>query len=408
MKVCIARAIALSVLLHGAAAAAVAMNSNRAVAFGPQNCVSLTRSDAGSCVLATDCGAADLSKTEFAFDCVGRDGIVRHSFGNGGFDSNEEFDTEVKCDRCDKISAEDVMATNVEKPAAEAAPVPPKPVQRATLKVEVPQAMPASVVFKAKSRQTVKTEAKAEKKAKVWPFSDKEWKQITGGSEKKDEAARYGPDGCVSTWKSPENHCIMQTKCKDVDISKYEFGLVCVDKVGSPVRHLFGKDSFDEEETFESTDAGSSETYPMEAGQIRKGGFIMIKDKPCKVIEVTSSKTGKHGHAKCHFVALDIFTGKKVEDLVPASHTTRVPFVKKLTFQCMDVDSEGFVSCMDEDGNVREDLKLPNVMAQKPPNGDEVSARIMELLEAGKDFYIIVQQACGTEMIMDTKVMTGD
>jgi len=252
MKVCIARAIALSVLLHGAAAAAVAMNSNRAVAFGPQNCVSLTRSDAGSCVLATDCGAADLSKTEFAFDCVGRDGIVRHSFGNGGFDSNEEFDTEVKCDRCDKISAEDVMATNVEKPAAEAAPVPPKPVQRATLKVEVPQAMPASVVFKAKSRQTVKTEAKAEKKAKVWPFSDKEWKQITGGSEKKDEAARYGPDGCVSTWKSPENHCIMQTKCKDVDISKYEFGLVCVDKVGSPVRHLFGKDSFDEEETFDT------------------------------------------------------------------------------------------------------------------------------------------------------------
>ena len=91
----------------------------------------------------------------------------------------------------------------------------------------------------------------------------------------------------------------------------------------------------DEDETFESTDAGSSETYPMEAGQIRKGGFIMIKGNPCKVSDVSTSKTGKHGHAKCHFVAIDIFTGKKMEDLVPSSHTTSVPFVKKEEFQCM-------------------------------------------------------------------------
>ena len=66
-----------------------------------------------------------------------------------------------------------------------------------------------------------------------------------------------------------------------------------------------------EDETFETTDAGSSHTYPMEAGQIRKGGFIMIKGNPCKVSDVSTSKTGKHGHAKCHFVAIDIFTGKK-------------------------------------------------------------------------------------------------
>ena len=72
-----------------------------------------------------------------------------------------------------------------------------------------------------------------------------------------------------------------------------------------------GDDAADE--TFESTDSGSSHTYPMEGGQIRKGGYIMIKGRPCKVSDVSTSKTGKHGHAKCHFVAIDIFTGKKME-----------------------------------------------------------------------------------------------
>jgi translation initiation factor 5A len=161
------------------------------------------------------------------------------------------------------------------------------------------------------------------------------------------------------------------------------------------------------DETFESTDAGSSHTYPMEGGQIRKGGYIMIKQRPCKVSDVSTSKTGKHGHAKCHFVAIDIFTGKKMEDLVPASHTTSVPFVKKEEYQCLDADEDGFVTVMTAGGDTRADLKLPSEMQPEPPGAMELSNKIRELLAAEKDFYVIVQQACGTEQIMDTKVMTN-
>merc|ERR1740117_2417602 len=66
------------------------------------------------------------------------------------------------------------------------------------------------------------------------------------------KAAKYGPGNCVETFKSTEGHCIMKTNCKQDDIKKYEFGLVCVDKIGVPVRHIFGKDSFDPKETFDT------------------------------------------------------------------------------------------------------------------------------------------------------------
>ncbi|KAH8074720.1 eukaryotic translation initiation factor [Aureococcus anophagefferens] len=43
-------------------------------------------------------------------------------------------------------------------------------------------------------------------------------------------------------------------------------------------------------EGFETADAGASETIPMEAGQIRKGGYICIKNRPCKVVSVSTAR----------------------------------------------------------------------------------------------------------------------
>ena len=36
---------------------------------------------------------------------------------------------------------------------------------------------------------------------------------------------------------------------------------------------------------------------------------LLCQNRPCKIVEMSTSKTGKHGHAKVHLVALDIFTG---------------------------------------------------------------------------------------------------
>ena len=75
---------------------------------------------------------------------------------------------------------------------------------------------------------------------------------------------------------------------------------------------------------------------------------------------MSTSKTGKHGHAKCNFTAIDIFTGKKYEDIIPSTHTAHVPFVVRKEYSLVDISADDFCSLMDDEGNCREDVKLPD------------------------------------------------
>ncbi|KAG1665640.1 hypothetical protein FOA52_011234 [Chlamydomonas sp. UWO 241] len=156
-----------------------------------------------------------------------------------------------------------------------------------------------------------------------------------------------------------------------------------------------------ENETFESAGAGASLTFPQQAGTIRKNAFIVINGKPCKVSDVATSKTGKHGHAKCHFTAIDIFTGKKYEDLTPSSHNCDVPNVYRTEYTLIDINEEGFVSLMLENGDTRDDLALPS----GTEDADKLAKDLKIDFEEGREILVTVTKAMDFEMISARKIV---
>lgn len=226
----------VTLLCASAFGAAVEVQRQRAVAhrdrttssqqvFGPSGCVSLRLLPAtSSCELSTHCDGHDLSKVEFAFTCfLAADGgtMVRHSYGHGGFDEREQFDTGVNCDKCmlavpapgdNGHAARSIKPhrRSMTRPAAHA---------RAAREAAVPRAQPVLANL---------------------------------GQEVRGPRDRFGPSSCISTYLGNSFTCFVETACAGVDMTGYEYAIVCVDGDGSPIRHTFGTDSFDPEETFDT------------------------------------------------------------------------------------------------------------------------------------------------------------
>jgi len=145
---------------------------------------------------------------------------------------------------------------------------------------------------------------------------------------------------------------------------------------------------------FAQASAGASTTFPMQCSALRKNGHVVIKGRPCKIVEMSTSKTGKHGHAKVHLVGIDIFTGKKLEELCPSTHNMDVPNVTRNEYTLLYLD-DGFLHLMGSDGQEKNDVKLPEDAT--------ISQKIKSSDDEGKELVVTIISAMGEEACIAVK-----
>jgi len=74
-----------------------------------------------------------------------------------------------------------------------------------------------------------------------------------------------------------------------------------------------------------------------ELGELREGSYIVIDGEPCKIVEMSRAKTGKHGSAKVHIVAIGMFTGSRKTLVAPSDQRVEVPIIEKRTAQVLAI-----------------------------------------------------------------------
>jgi len=109
-----------------------------------------------------------------------------------------------------------------------------------------------------------------------------------------------------------------------------------------------------------------SVTYA-ELGDLRVGSYLIIDGEPCRVVEISKAKTGKHGSAKAHVVAISIISGVKKTLVAPVDTRVEVPIIDKRVGQVLAV-SEKNIQIMD--------MESFETFEAEPPKNEDLIKRI--------------------------------
>jgi len=149
-----------------------------------------------------------------------------------------------------------------------------------------------------------------------------------------------------------------------------------------------------EEFEIHHADAGSEEKSSIPVNKLKKGGYVIIEDRPCRVVDIAKSKTGKHGHAKASIAGSDIFTGRRYETHLPTSHDIEIPFVDRSEYALLNIDGK-HTQLLALNNEIREDVEMPV--------DEEMFKRVTELFATGDEVLVTVLSCNSESAIIDCK-----
>jgi translation initiation factor 5A len=118
---------------------------------------------------------------------------------------------------------------------------------------------------------------------------------------------------------------------------------------------------------------------------IKKGSFLVIEGKACKVNDVQVSRPGKHGHAKYRIVAIGLIDEKKYDVVMPHCDV-EVPIIEKKGAQVMSIAGDT-ANVMDLETYETFDLPIPEELKGQVTEGCNVlyweimSQRVMKQIK---------------------------
>lgn len=109
-----------------------------------------------------------------------------------------------------------------------------------------------------------------------------------------------------------------------------------------------------------------------EVRTLKVGRYMIIDEEPCKIMSISTSKTGKHGEAKARIEAIGIFDGQKRSVVHPVKHKVGVPIIDKRTAQVLSIMGEN-VQLMDMETYETFEMPIPEEFKGQLQPGSEIS-----------------------------------
>ena len=101
---------------------------------------------------------------------------------------------------------------------------------------------------------------------------------------------------------------------------------------------------------------------------LKLGGYIIIDGVACKINKIDTSKTGKHGHAKCRIDASSLIDNSRKVIVLPGHDKIDIPIVEKKNAQVLSILGDT-ATVMDEKTFETFELKIPDELKNQVKEG---------------------------------------
>lgn len=109
-------------------------------------------------------------------------------------------------------------------------------------------------------------------------------------------------------------------------------------------------------------------TKQVSVSTLKKGNYCVIDGAASQVVDVQTSRPGKHGHAKVRLSAVGLIDGKKRIVVMPGHDNMDVPIIDKRSAQVLSVH-ENTANVMDTETYETFDMQIPEELAGQVVTG---------------------------------------